>query len=651
MAEFRRKMYDKLLEWKNKVSRKPLIVRGARQVGKSTLVKQFSTEFEHYISLNLERSEHREIFEDFDQVKDIVKSLLFRNEIPENSSSVLIFIDEIQESPKAIQQLRFFHEDFPDLFVITAGSLLEFAFKDIESFPVGRVEQLVLHPFSFEEFLNAVESSGLTQYDLIPTEKFVHKTLLNLFHQYAMVGGMPEAIKHFVETKSLQELPAIYNNLWLAYQEDANKYGRNRTERTIINHIMRTAPSEKDRISFNGFGNSSYRSREVKDGLDALDKARVIRLIYPTTSIKMPLIVDFKRKPRLQFLDTGLLNYAAGLTGDMIGLKSLDDFYRGKIIMHLAAQELESIHYLPSFRPNFWVREKANSNAEVDLVYTHSEHVIPIEVKAGKTGSLRSLHQFIEQSSCKLALRISSREYSEDIVKTPAGTEFTLMNVPYYHAAKIPDYIGYWFNKSNQNPSQINGVILSEEITDIPLKTQILQNILINDVKVSKETLRAFLLKRFSELSKRTGFEYHTHPTNVGIYLFNSEEKANNGMAQWSAMLLKSQHNNEPEIYFNDVQIRSSEILPESKYGLSENFRKEIWKAIVKCEDMADQELESSFSKARKMEEFLRLDQKRNEIIKNCKSELCNQFGIDQNIVTKISSEAIQKGWTFPNIT
>lgn len=444
MLSFRRKLYDKLLEWRDKTNRKPLIIRGARQVGKSTLVRQFSKEFQHFVGLNLENSDDCALFEEFDRVEDIVRSVLFRNDIPANASSVLLFIDEIQESPRAIQLLRFFYEDYRDIHVIAAGSLLEFSFEHIESFPVGRVEQLVLHPFSFEEFLMASASRGAEQIQRVPSEKFAHEILLKLFHEYAIVGGMPEAIAHFVEKKTYQGLANIYDNLWLAYQEDANKYGHNPTDRKIIHHIMKTAASEKDRVSFNGFGNSNYRSREVKEALDSLDKARVLRLIYSTTSIKLPIMPDFKRKPRLQFLDTGLLNHAAGIQADMIGLSSLDDFFRGRVIMHLVTQELESVHSLPGYSPNFWVREKANSNAEVDLVYPYRGHAIPIEVKAGKTGSLRSLHQFIERAEVKMGIRVSSREFSIEEVQTPGGTDFTLLSIPYYQAAKIPDYIRYW---------------------------------------------------------------------------------------------------------------------------------------------------------------------------------------------------------------
>ena len=445
--DFKRNVYHKLVAWKQKPDRKPLIIRGARQVGKSTLVSQFSVEFEYFIKLNLEESKHRVYFEEMDDIQTIVHALFLAEGVP-LKADVLVFIDEIQESPKAIQLLRYFYEYFPDIHVIAAGSLLEFAFKEVASFPVGRVEQMVLHPFCFEEFLEALDkSSVIEELKTIPVNQYAHRTLMDLFHQYALIGGMPEAIKKYVVDGSPVSLKGVYDNLWLAYKEDVEKYARNTTERKVIMHVMDTAPSEKDRVTLSGFGNSNYKSREVREALDALGKARIIQLIYPSTSVRMPLIVDYKRKPRLQFLDTGLLNHIMGIQAEMIGIKSLDDFYRGKIIMHLVTQELQAIHDSPLYKPHFWVREKTNSNAKVDLVYAYKQYLIPIEVKAGESGRLRSLHQFMERAETKLAIRICGNHFSIDDVKTPLGTPFQLMNIPYYQASQIPKYVDYWFDR------------------------------------------------------------------------------------------------------------------------------------------------------------------------------------------------------------
>jgi len=448
-VNLQRKAYWELLEWKDKNNRKPLIIRGARQVGKSTLVEDFSIEFDHYISLNLENPEDARLFNDIESHKDIVNALLLRLDTFKSGQSILIFLDEIQESPKAIQQLRYIYEQYPHLHVIAAGSLLEFTMRKVSSFPVGRVEQMVLHPFDFEEFLMAMgKKNVLNEIKQIPIKNFAHDTILKLFHQYVIIGGMPEIVKTYIEEESLVNLKDIYDSLWQGYRDDVEKYAGNDTERKIIRHIIDTASSEKDRISFAGFGNSNYRSREVGEAIRTLDLSRIIQLIYPTTNLQPPIIPDIKRKPRLQFLDSGLLNYSLGIQAELIGVKDLNTFYKGKIIQHVAAQQLQAQNKSPLYKPLFWVKEKLSSNAEVDLVIQHEQYIIPIEIKSGDKGRLRSLHQFVENSNHPYAVRLLANKFSIEEVKTPAGVNYLLMNMPYYLAHKLPQYVS-WFIKSH----------------------------------------------------------------------------------------------------------------------------------------------------------------------------------------------------------
>jgi predicted AAA+ superfamily ATPase len=231
---YQRKIYNKLQEWKISSRRKPLVLRGARQVGKSTLIREFSKEYECYIELNLERKEDVQLFE-IDNVKDIIEAALLRENISPSGKSLLLFIDEIQESPKAIQLLRFFYEDFPDLHVICAGSLLEHALKEISSFPVGRIQQLVLHPFDFEEFLMAKGNHQILMlFDDSPIKELAHDVIIKLFHEYVIVGGMPEVVKTYVESNSFTSIQAVYEEIWETYKDDVEKYGRNNTEKKSI---------------------------------------------------------------------------------------------------------------------------------------------------------------------------------------------------------------------------------------------------------------------------------------------------------------------------------------------------------------------------------------------------------------------------------
>lgn len=435
--------YKRLLDWKQSSMRKPLIMRGARQVGKTTLIRAFGKTYRHFIELNLEKAQEKALFNQND-INQLIDSIFLIKKTPNTKEDILLFIDEIQESPNAIQMLRFFYEEAPWLHVITAGSLLEFALGEVTSFPVGRVEYLYLHPFNFPEYLratnNEVAKNLLSQ---IPIPEYAHQILLKEFQTYAVIGGMPEIVQTYVNSQNMAGIHVLYQAIWQAYKDDVEKYARNETQKNVIRHVIQSAPFELERIKFEGFGNSNYRSREVGEALRALHKAKIIRLMYPTTSLQLLIQTDFKKSPRIQLLDTGLLNQVLNIQSELIQLQDLDDVYRGRIIEHLIYQELISIYDYADFLPHFWVREQKNSNAEVDLVFPYKNVLVPVEIKSGATGSLRSLHQFVDEAPHAFAVRMFSGKFSIEQHTTPSGKAFTLMNLPYYLATQLPNYIAY----------------------------------------------------------------------------------------------------------------------------------------------------------------------------------------------------------------
>jgi len=444
---FKRTVESYLHQWKVSKSRKPLIIRGARQVGKTTLIRTFAKSYQNAIVLNLERKGDLRYFEDFEDVETIVEALFLANRIPSSAiGKTLLFIDEIQESPKAIQLLRYFYEDIPELHVISAGSLLEFAMRKVHSFPVGRVEFLYLHPLNFQEYLEAIgEQELLNQLKTVPVKPVAHKLLMDAFHRYAIIGGMPEVVKTDVQQRSLSDLPRIYESIWGTYKNDVEKYTSNDTERKIIKHLMDTSPLYLDkRIKFQGFGNSNYKSREVGEAFRTLDDAKIVRLIYPTTDINPPPKSDLKKSPRLQFLDTGLVNYSLGIQAEMLAMQDLNNAYKGAVIPHLVTQELISLQSISAQTPNFWVREKAQSSAEVDLLYSYQGLIIPIEIKSGSTGSLKSLHQFVDAVDHPYAIRMYAGAFNVEKAITPNKKPYLLMNLPYYAGTSLPQYIE-WF--------------------------------------------------------------------------------------------------------------------------------------------------------------------------------------------------------------
>jgi predicted AAA+ superfamily ATPase len=446
-VDFERHAISYLNTWKKDKYRKPLVLRGARQVGKTTLVKTFAKNYSHSIFLNLEKEGDRDLFKTFREIPTLVEALLLSNNIRKSQlSETLLFIDEIQELPEAIQSLRYFLEEVPELHVIAAGSLLEFALKEVASLPVGRIETLQLYPLNFCEYLKARERGTALEALLeVPLKPVAHQILKGLFHEYAMLGGMPEVVKAYIRENSASVLPKYYEGIWSTYKDDVEKYAQNNSERKVIRHIMDSAPLYVDqRIKFQNFGNSNYRSREVREAFRNLDGAKIIQLIYPTSDVELPLKPNIRRSPRLQFLDTGLINYVLGIQPQLLGLDDLNDAYKGAIIPHIIAQEIISLNTIVHKKPFFWIREKRQSSAEVDLVVTYNSTIVPIEIKSGATGTLKSLHQFMNRVDHIFAIRMYSGPLKVEKTQTIQGKPFLLLNLPYYLGTQISKYIS-WF--------------------------------------------------------------------------------------------------------------------------------------------------------------------------------------------------------------
>ncbi len=444
---FERSIIAELVKWAENPNRKPLVLRGARQVGKTTIVDLFSKNFEQYIYLNLELAEDKKVFEDFKDIATLIDAIFFLKNKPKNTGKTLVFIDEIQEVPAAVAQLRYFYEKAPDLYVIAAGSLLETLFDKDINFPVGRVEYKVVRPVSFVEFLQAIgEEAAIEQLHSLPVAEFAHQKLLNLFHQYAMIGGMPEIVKSYAERKDIVLLGPIYESLLVSYLNDVEKYARNQSLVEIMRHAISASFFEAtNRIKFQGFGKSNYGSREIGEALRTLEKAMLIHLLYPTTQAKLPVLPDQKKSPRLQVLDTGLLNHFASLQKEVLGVKDLNSIYQGGITEHVVGQELLAAKSNVLYGLHFWVREKKTSTAELDYLFQFNNQLIPIEVKSGATGKLKSLHLFMDNATHDLAIRLYAGKFQIDHVQSSTGKDYRLLNLPYYLVSQLDKYLDAYF--------------------------------------------------------------------------------------------------------------------------------------------------------------------------------------------------------------
>lgn len=441
---YKRHIFQKVTDWYKSPSRKPLILRGARQIGKSTLVQMFGQQYDHFLSLNLEIKAARDLFERDYGIDELIAAICFYlNKPVDPQGKTLLFIDEIQNSPKAAAMLRYFYEQRNAIHVIAAGSLLETLIDRQVSFPVGRVEYLFMYPMSFSEYLEAAgEEQALKALRQIPTPDFAHEKLLTLFHQYTLVGGMPEAVSAFLANKDILAVNRVYENMLTAFMDDVEKYAQNKTMAQVIRHAIAQAPLESgSRIRFQGFGQSHYKSREMGEALRTLEKAMLLKLVYPTTQARLPAMADYKKSPKLQFLDVGFVNHLANLQQYYFNLKDIHSLYRGRIIENIVGQELLATNANLRGQLKFWVREKPQSNAEVDYVVPFKQHLIPVEVKSAKVGRLKSLMQYMEEAEHGHAVRLYAGKIQNDSLKTPSGKAFQLLSLPYYLVGELKNYL------------------------------------------------------------------------------------------------------------------------------------------------------------------------------------------------------------------
>lgn len=441
---FKRTAIRYLRQWAKKEERKPLVLRGARQVGKTTLVELFAKEFDTYIYLNLEEKETAELFAADYSFEDLLAGIYFKaKEKQDTHKRTLIFIDEIQNEPKAVQTLRYFYEKRPDLYVIAASSLLESLMGRHISFPVGRVEYMALHPCTFEEFLMAMGMEDLAEsVAQLQVPQSLHTYTLDLFKKFMIVGGLPEAVANYAQHQDFVRLNGVFNSLLSGYRDDVEKYASKPREQDAIRYILNYGWTfAGHRIQFAKFTSSSFKSADVSNAFRTLEKTLLLELVYPQTTASFPILPDLKKSPKLLWLDTGLVNYVAGMQEDLLFSADSDELWNGDIAEHVVAQELLGATVNFGEKRMFWVRDAKNSQAEVDFLIRYKSHLLPIEVKTGSNSKLKSLHLFMEESKEKVALRLWNGPMTSDVITKQNVDSFTLYNIPLYYAGHLPAFL------------------------------------------------------------------------------------------------------------------------------------------------------------------------------------------------------------------
>lgn len=405
---------DELLKWKNSRRRKPLLLRGARQVGKTWSVKAFGKkEFDTLVLADLERNQSLRRLFDKDltavQICADLEILLNQKIIP---GKTLVFFDEIQACPRAITALRYFYEEMPELHVIAAGSLLEFALKDI-SFPVGRIQFLNLQPLCFAEYLQAIgkdEAASVILQKPCPVSLSVHELFCDQLKRYFFIGGMPESVLAYSQTGSFQESFEVQAEICEAYRMDFAKYNP-QTDKTCLNTALtHIAQNIGQQIKYSGLG-QGYSNPTLKKAFELLCMARIIRKISSVDPSRLPLGASASSKVfKALMVDIGLMRFLSGMPVNIEYQETnLLNIYRGAMAEQFVGQELSVSQKGDLY---YWSRNAKSSTAEVDYVIVNDGRIFPVEVKSGHSGRLRSLHLFLQTyPDCTQGLVFSNRAY------------------------------------------------------------------------------------------------------------------------------------------------------------------------------------------------------------------------------------------------
>jgi len=436
---------DYLRDWTTRTSRKPLLVRGARQVGKTTLVRMLAAEaFAGLLEINLETdTDVASLFQSKDPSR-IVELLEARYGADIRPGRTLLFLDEIQAAPELLSCLRCFHERLPELHVVGAGSLLDFAIEDhVFSMPVGRIEYLHLGPMGFEEFLLALGRERLVALvrGFVPGQDVpaaLHAELMRCVRQFLVVGGMPASVAALAQSGGVRESEAVRQSILSTYRDDFAKYGRRIDHRRLAKVFDKVPLLVGSKFMYSRVDRGE-RARELGKALEALCLARVVHRVRHTAANGIPLGAETSdRSFKVLFMDVGLLCRSYGL--GVLDVESAEDVMlvnAGAICEQFVGQ-----HLLHSGEPydepaaHCWMRQKSQSNAEIDYVISVGEHVVPVEVKAGKTGTLKSLHVFLREKGRSFGLRFNADVPSlldaETSLADGGNRPFALLSLPLY---------------------------------------------------------------------------------------------------------------------------------------------------------------------------------------------------------------------------
>lgn len=439
----RRFIEKELLRWAEEDKPKPLLLRGARQVGKSYLAENLSKSFKQFFMINFERREHQKFIKLFQErnPKEILDYIKLNYEINLELKDSLLFIDEIQDCPEAITSLRYFYEDIPGLHVIAAGSLLDLTLSSEEiSVPVGRIDYLYINPLNFLEFLEANKKKAYVEHiqslSLQSQAQFdIHDDLLEEVKQYILLGGMPAVINKFINTKhDYSQAFVEQNSILETFRDDFKKYG-SKAEQKYLKLVFDGIPMQLGNKFIFSRIDSELKSRDFKNALLLLSEANIVKFVYHSSPNVYPLSVGIDNKFfKVNFLDCGLANRIFNIATAELSELNFFGAHAGKITEQFVCQELISLGS-PRLHQDvfYWAREAKSQSAEIDYLVNIGNLNIPIEVKASHSGRLRSLHTIMQDYKLNIGIKISANKLSWD---------GKILSVPLYAISEIERLVG-----------------------------------------------------------------------------------------------------------------------------------------------------------------------------------------------------------------
>lgn len=431
-----------LIDWQGSPIRKPLILRGARQVGKTSLVRQFGqTHFELFVEINLDIPQNKTLFGKAVSLDDLLQKIAAFAGHPLIPNHTLLFFDEIQEAEPLMHMLRFFAEERPDLHVIAAGSLLEVKLKGQWSFPVGRVEYRYLHPLTFAEYLNALNNQPLQEYfltlSLRNNQAWGAQQLTSLYNDYLLVGGMPEVVNYFLQSRDYSATQPIYQRLAKAYVEDVYKYIERPESYKYYEGVLSKAPLMAGKLfTYENFGDLGFKSQEVSNAIDSLEKVMLLTQIKSLNHLEPHLTVKTKRPKKLIVLDQGMLNYESGLWREVMA-----GTYDGRLLEQAVGQSLIARSSWRDEPVYYWSRDRDEGSAEVDFVTTFDDVVTAIEVKSGNIQQMKSMMSLLDLYPHTVPARISWEPLGVEKIDFN-GKTYQILVVPFYLIDRLPELVG-----------------------------------------------------------------------------------------------------------------------------------------------------------------------------------------------------------------